>query len=305
MRPLAPTRRCAPDAGTILRFSSGVMHHFSSTDVTASCLGVQVLAFEVIATMPVSPFSSLKYAVTFVVAPVQSVSSYISFPSCTSEPTFEIDGHLHDFCMQAVWNITHHLYQTWCLPSPPSHPLLSLPAVLPFIKILPISFFAWAYSSLNHRMQYRSWFEDPTLSSTAFDVDSHILCHTMNRTRLQAAPIVLLQSTTNILPRPARSHATNSSATCSFQMSSSQVWINNSAFSKYECEIACAIQLYIRNANNRVPTDETLGFIIKALRGDVNGVPLPCQNMVYIIEHYDTEAVRAIYLSVRKSVPIL
>ena len=81
-------------------------------------------------------------------------------------------------------------------------------------------------------------------------------------------------------------------------MNPMRIPINNRIFSKYECEIACAIKLYIRNANNQIPTDETLGFIIKALRGEVNGEPLPCQNMVYVIEHYDTEAVRAIYLSV-------
>ncbi|KAL6718454.1 hypothetical protein ACLMJK_004545 [Lecanora helva] len=81
-------------------------------------------------------------------------------------------------------------------------------------------------------------------------------------------------------------------------MAPMRIPINNRIFSKYECEIACAIKLYIRNANNKVPTDETLGYIIKALRGEINGQPLPCQNMVYAIEHYDTEAVRSIYLSV-------
>lgn len=77
-----------------------------------------------------------------------------------------------------------------------------------------------------------------------------------------------------------------------------QISINDHLFSRYECEIACAIKLYIRNANNNIPSDETLGFIIKSLRGEVNGEPLPCQDMAFVIEHYETEAVRSIYLSV-------
>lgn len=81
-------------------------------------------------------------------------------------------------------------------------------------------------------------------------------------------------------------------------MDPSRIVINNHVFSRYECEVACAIQLYIRNANNQKPSDETLGFIIKSLRGEVNGVPLPCANMVYNIEHDVSEPVRAIYLSV-------
>lgn len=151
-------------------------------------------------------------------------------------------------------------------------------------------------------MQDNSWFYDPASSSSAFDIESHILCHTMNRSRLEAAPMIILQSTTNSLPRPARNHGSNTSANALSQMDPMRICINNFVFSKYECQIACAIQLYIRNANNNVPSDETLGFIIKALRGDINGVPLPCQNMVYVIEHYDTEAVRAIYLSVCPSI---
>ena len=149
-------------------------------------------------------------------------------------------------------------------------------------------------------MPYSSWLDRPDVSSSAFDIDSHILHHTMNMNRLEAAPHILLQSTTNSLPRPVRKCSANSSSNSSSGMEHTRVLINNHAFSRYECEIACAIQLYIRNANNRVPTDETLGFIIKALRGHVNGEPLPCQGMVSVIERYNTETVRSIYLSVCK-----
>ncbi len=146
-------------------------------------------------------------------------------------------------------------------------------------------------------MQYHSWFDSPDHSSSAFDINSHILCHTMNMSRLEAAPIVLLQSTTSSLPRPEGKHSPNSPSN-SPTMANARIYINNHAFSRYECEIACAIQLFIRNANNKVPTDETLGFIIKALRGEINGESLPCQSMVSMIERYDTESVRSIYLSV-------
>ncbi|KAL2047597.1 hypothetical protein N7G274_000639 [Stereocaulon virgatum] len=55
-----------------------------------------------------------------------------------------------------------------------------------------------------------------------------------------------------------------------------QATINDHTFSRYECQIACAIQLYIRNANGEVPSDDTLGYIINHLRGQVGGKPLPC-----------------------------
>jgi len=122
----------------------------------------------------------------------------------------------------------------------------------------------------------------------------------MAMTRLDAAPIILLQTTTKGLPRPPRIHAFNQSTTnSSAAMEPMQVMINDHIFSRYECEIACAIQLYTRNANNQIPSDDTISFIIKSLRGEVNGETLPCQHMVFVIEHYEIEAVRAIYLSVR------
>lgn len=137
-------------------------------------------------------------------------------------------------------------------------------------------------------------------SSSAFDLRRHIIGHTMAMTRLDAAPIILLQTTTKALPRPPRKHAviqsTNSHPAV---MEPMHVTINHHIFSRYECEIACALQLYIKNANNQKPSDDTLGFIIKSLRGEINGEPLPCQKMVRIIQHYGVEAVRAIYLSVR------
>ena len=37
-----------------------------------------------------------------------------------------------------------------------------------------------------------------------------------------------------------------------------------------------AIKLYIRNSNNAIPSDETVGVIINSLRGQVNGVSPPC-----------------------------
>ena len=147
-------------------------------------------------------------------------------------------------------------------------------------------------------MQQHSWFGNPALSPSEFDIHLHILCHTRNMSRLEAAPVILLQSTTNSLPRPPSRHGAHPSTNSNPAMESMRVRINNHVFSKYECEIACAIRLYIRNANNRIPTDETLGYVIKALRGDINGDPLPCQDMVYVIEHFDNEAVRSIYLSV-------
>ena len=154
------------------------------------------------------------------------------------------------------------------------------------------------FESSHFCMQDESWFDCRTSSPAPFDIDSHILYHTRNMSRRQAAPLILLQSTTNRIPRPVRKHDVNFSSRSTISMASTKVRINNHLFSMYECQIACAIQLYIRNANNKVPTDETLGFILKALRGEVNGEPLPCQRMVSVIEHYDTEAVRAIYLSV-------
>lgn len=76
------------------------------------------------------------------------------------------------------------------------------------------------------------------------------------------------------------------------------ITINHHTFSRYECEIACALQLYIRNANGQKPSDDTLGLVIKSLRGEVNGEPLPCGGMVWGIEHFASEGVRAVYLSV-------
>ena len=77
-----------------------------------------------------------------------------------------------------------------------------------------------------------------------------------------------------------------------------QVIINGAAFSKYECEICCAIKLYIRDVNNAVPSDDTLGYIINSMRGEVNGSPLPCQNIIPQIQRHSQEQVRSIYMSV-------
>ena len=77
-----------------------------------------------------------------------------------------------------------------------------------------------------------------------------------------------------------------------------QVIFNGASFSKYELEVSCAIKLFIKNANNAVPNDETLGYIINSLRGRVNGTPLPCANLVHQIQRHSQEGVRSIYMSV-------
>lgn len=73
---------------------------------------------------------------------------------------------------------------------------------------------------------------------------------------------------------------------------------NGATFSRYECQIACAIKLWIRNANNAVPSDDTLGYIVNSLRGKVNGTALPCQNIMAQIQRHSQESVRSIHLSV-------
>ena len=55
-------------------------------------------------------------------------------------------------------------------------------------------------------------------------------------------------------------------------MEPANVSLNGRTFSRYECQIAMAIKLYIRNSNNETPSDETVGVIINSLRGQVNGV---------------------------------
>ena len=77
-----------------------------------------------------------------------------------------------------------------------------------------------------------------------------------------------------------------------------QATLNNHTFSRYECQIACAIQLYIRNANNQVPSDETIAEIIYYLRGQTSGWPPPCANLIILIQHHSREDHRALYLSV-------
>ena len=76
-----------------------------------------------------------------------------------------------------------------------------------------------------------------------------------------------------------------------------QITFNGATFSKYECEISCAIKLWIKNANNAVPSDDTLGYIINSLRG-FNGTAMPCQNIVHQIQRHSQEGVRSIYMSV-------
>ena len=77
-----------------------------------------------------------------------------------------------------------------------------------------------------------------------------------------------------------------------------QVIINGVAFSRYELEVVCAIKLWIKNANNTVPSDEILGYVVNFLRGKVNGTPLPCANIVRQIQRHSQEGVRSIYMGV-------
>ena len=77
-----------------------------------------------------------------------------------------------------------------------------------------------------------------------------------------------------------------------------QVTLNGATFSKYELEVSCAIKLWIRNANNAIPSDETLGYIVNSLRGKVNGTAMPCQNLLPQIQRHSQEAVRSIHISV-------
>ncbi|KAF6233861.1 hypothetical protein HO173_008073 [Letharia columbiana] len=77
-----------------------------------------------------------------------------------------------------------------------------------------------------------------------------------------------------------------------------QITINGATFSRYECQVACAIKLWIKNANSAVPSDETLGYIVNSLRGKVNGTAMPCQNIMPQIQRHSQEGVRSIYMSV-------
>ena len=76
------------------------------------------------------------------------------------------------------------------------------------------------------------------------------------------------------------------------------VIINGATFSRYELEVVCAIKLWIKNANNAVPSDEILGYVVNSLRGKVNGTPPPCQNIVPQIQRHSQEGVRSLYMSV-------
>ena len=76
-----------------------------------------------------------------------------------------------------------------------------------------------------------------------------------------------------------------------------QINFNGVIFSRYECEISCAIKLFIKNANSAVPSDDTLGYIVNSLRG-FNGTAMPCQDILPQIQRHSQEGVRSIYMSV-------
>ncbi|KAL9076163.1 MAG: hypothetical protein Q9161_001210 [Pseudevernia consocians] len=83
-------------------------------------------------------------------------------------------------------------------------------------------------------------------------------------------------------------------------MEPAYVCLNGWNFSRYECQVAMAIKLYIRNSNNATPSDETVGVIINSLRGQVNGyqVPAPIYNVVSTLQSHRLESHRALYLQV-------
>lgn len=77
-----------------------------------------------------------------------------------------------------------------------------------------------------------------------------------------------------------------------------QVSINGAIFSRYECQICCAVKLWIKNADNTVPSDDTLSYIVRRLRGFCVESHPPCQNIVPQIQRHSEEGVRSIYMSV-------
>lgn len=81
-------------------------------------------------------------------------------------------------------------------------------------------------------------------------------------------------------------------------MEPAYVALNGWNFSRYECQVAMAIKLYIRNSNNATPSDETVGVIINSLRGQVNGVPAPIYNVVSTLQSHRLESHRTLYLQV-------
>ena len=87
--------------------------------------------------------------------------------------------------------------------------------------------------------------------------------------------------------------------------------LNEHLFTRYECEIACAVQLFIRAANNnQLPTDKDLARVLGHLRGrdgftgvaDRETLP-PTTNMVLSLQYHEREDHRIIYLSVCVFIP--
>ena len=77
-----------------------------------------------------------------------------------------------------------------------------------------------------------------------------------------------------------------------------QVTLNGQTFSKYECKIAIAIKLYIRNNNNQTPNDESVGYVMNFMRNIVDGVPMNCEGILPKLRGHAREDHRAIYLAV-------
>ncbi len=77
-----------------------------------------------------------------------------------------------------------------------------------------------------------------------------------------------------------------------------QVRINDATFSRYECQISCAIKLWVKPVNDVPPSDDTLGSIVRCLRGKFDERTLPCRDIVHQIQYHSEESVRAIYMKV-------
>ena len=77
-----------------------------------------------------------------------------------------------------------------------------------------------------------------------------------------------------------------------------KITLNGATFSRYECQVCCAIKLWIKTANKAAPSDDSLGYIVNSLRGKVNGTAMPCKNILDQIKRHSEEGVRSIHLSV-------
>lgn len=73
--------------------------------------------------------------------------------------------------------------------------------------------------------------------------------------------------------------------------------MNEVTFFRYECRVCCAIKLWIKHANNAVPSDD-VGYVVKSLCGNINRTTLTYQNFVPQIRRHSQGGVRSTYISV-------